>query len=161
MTADHLVLSAGTLGTTYLLLRNRAALPGPRPRLGDGFSGNGDLLTFAVRCTERGMDGARAPRLIDAARGPVITSAIRVADELDGTGRRGRGFYVEDAGYPEFVSWVLQAVDAPIGARRKALSVLAHLVRTRLLRRQCDGHQRGGVRRCSATATCRRASCRC
>lgn len=131
VTADHLVLSAGTLGSTYLLLRNRAALPGLSPRLGDGFSGNGDLLAFAARCTERGMDGARAPRLIDAARGPVITSAIRVADELDGSGRRGRGFYVEDAGYPEFVSWVLQAVDAP-NALAKGLSVLAHLVRTRL-----------------------------
>ena len=113
VTADELVLAAGTLGTTYLLLRNRAALPGLSPRLGEGFSGNGDLLTFASRCTESGMGGARAPRLIDASYGPVITSAVRVADELDGDGRSGRGFYIEDAGYPEFVSWMLQVVDTP------------------------------------------------
>ena len=32
LTCDHLILSAGTLGTTNLLLRNRAALPGPQRR---------------------------------------------------------------------------------------------------------------------------------
>ena len=131
VTADHLVLSAGTLGSTYLLLRNRAALPGLSPRLGEGFTGNGDLLTFAVRCTETGLDGHRAPRRIDPALGPVITSAVRVADELDGTGERGRGIYIEDAGYPEFVSWMLQLLDTPSALARSA-SVLGHLIRTRL-----------------------------
>jgi cholesterol oxidase len=113
VTADQLVLSAGTFGSTYLMLRNRAALPGLSPRVGDGFSGNGDLLTFAVRCTEDGLDGHRAPRRIDPALGPVITSAVRIPDELDGDGARGRGLYVEDAGYPEFVSWMLQVADLP------------------------------------------------
>jgi cholesterol oxidase len=131
VTADDLVLSAGTLGSTYLLLRNRAALPGLSPRLGEGFSGNGDLLTFAVRCTQTGIDGRRAPRRIDPAYGPVITSAVRIGDELDGTGERGRGMYVEDAGYPEFVSWMLQILDAP-RMLAQALPVITHLVRTRL-----------------------------
>ncbi len=70
VTADDLVLSAGTLGSTYLLLRNRAALPGLSSRLGEGFTGNGDLLTFAIRCAMTGMDGSRAPRRIDPAYGP-------------------------------------------------------------------------------------------
>ncbi|HEV3002185.1 MAG TPA: GMC family oxidoreductase [Solirubrobacteraceae bacterium] len=131
VTADHLVLAAGTLGSTYLLLRNRGALPGLSPRLGEGFTGNGDLLTFAVRCTQKGLDGRRAPRRIDPAYGPVITSAVRIGDELDGDGSQGRGLYVEDAGYPEFVSWMLQLVDAP-SAVAKALPVLARLVATRL-----------------------------
>ena len=131
VTADNLVLSAGTLGSTYLLLRNRAALPGLSPRLGEGFTGNGDLLTFAVRCAHTGMDGRSAPRRIDAAYGPVITSAARIGDEVDGTGERGRGMYVEDAGYPEFVSWMLQVLDTP-HMLAKALPVITHLVRTRL-----------------------------
>jgi cholesterol oxidase len=134
VTADHLVLAAGTLGSTYLLLRNRAALPGLSPRLGEGFTGNGDLLTFAVRCTEEGMDGRRAPRRIDPAYGPVITSAARVGDTLDGDGAEGRGFYVEDAGYPEFVSWMLQVLDTPQAIAR-ALPVLAS-VASKLLRGQ-------------------------
>ncbi len=131
VTADQLVLAAGTLGSTYLLLRNRAALPGLSPRLGEGFTGNGDLLTFASRCTETGIDGSRAPRRIDAAYGPVITSAVRVGDELDGTGERGRGMYIEDAGYPEFVSWMLQAADTP-RALARAAGMVAHLVRAQL-----------------------------
>jgi cholesterol oxidase len=122
---DHLVLSAGTLGTTYLLLRNRGALPGLSPRLGAGFTGNGDLLSFAVRCTQTGMDGRRVPRRIDPAFGPVITSTARVPDALDGSGA-GRGLYVQDAGYPEFVSWMLQVLDTP-QALAIALPVLAEL----------------------------------
>jgi len=124
VTADHLVLAAGTLGSTYLLLRNRAALPGVSARLGEGFTGNGDLLTFAVRCTEDGMDGKRAPRRIDPAYGPVITSAVRVGDTADGNGAQGRGLYMQDAGYPEFVSWMLQVLDTPQAIAR-ALPVLA------------------------------------
>ena len=47
LTCDHLVLSAGTLGTTNLLLRNRGAFPRLSRRLGTRFCGNGDLLTLA------------------------------------------------------------------------------------------------------------------
>ena len=111
LTCEHLILSAGTLGTTWLLLRNRAALPGLSDQLGRGFSGNGDLLTFAVRATEAGADGKRLPRVIEPGCGPVITSAIRVPDALDGG--EGRGFYLEDAGYPEFGSWMLELLEEP------------------------------------------------
>jgi len=44
--ARRVVLAAGTLGSTRLLLANRASLPRLSPRLGTGFSGNGDLLFF-------------------------------------------------------------------------------------------------------------------
>lgn len=53
VTADRLVLAAGTLGSTFLLLKNRAAFPGLSRALGTHFCGNGDLLTFALRCTDR------------------------------------------------------------------------------------------------------------
>src|SRR5207237_242851 len=82
------------------------------------------LLTFALRCREA----------IDSDFGPVITSAIRFADQADGTGANGRGFYVEDAGYPSFVSWLLQAADEPraLWLWRKTLF---HIVRKWLQRR--------------------------
>jgi cholesterol oxidase len=114
ITCDRLILSAGTLGTTYLLLKNRAAFPHLSPMLGQRFGGNGDLLTFARHCASDGPDGKRIPRVLDAAHAPVITSAIRVQDALDGG--EGRGFYLEDAGQPEFVSWMLQLLDAPRSA---------------------------------------------
>jgi cholesterol oxidase len=112
VTCDRLILSAGTLGTTYLLLKNRGAFPGLSPALGSRFGGNGDLLTFARQCKTE-IDGKKVPHVLDSAHAPVITSAIRVPDELDGGGRGERGFYLEDAGQPEFVSWMLQLVDTP------------------------------------------------
>jgi cholesterol oxidase len=108
LSTDRLILSAGTLGSTYLLLKNRATLPDISSRLGSLFSDNGDLLTFNLKCTDS-SSGVQLPRHIDAARGPVITSTVRVADELDGGD--GPGFYIQDAGYPEFVNWMLQIFD--------------------------------------------------
>jgi cholesterol oxidase len=114
ITCDRLILSAGTLGTTYLLLKNRAAFPGLSSALGTRFSGNGDLLTFARHSMTEGPDGVRVPHVLDASHAPVITSAIRVPDAVDGG--EGRGFYLEDAGQPEFVGWMLQLLDAPHSA---------------------------------------------
>jgi len=113
MTCDRLILSAGTMGTTYLMLKNRAAFPALSGALGTHFGGNGDLLTFARQCKIDGPDGARVPHVLDSAHAPVITSAIRMPDELDGAASGERGFYLEDAGQPEFVSWMLQLLDAP------------------------------------------------
>lgn len=112
VSASLLILSAGALGTPYLLLRNRSAFPALSHRLGTRFSGNGDLLTFALGARRSG-DGGWTPVLLDAARGPVITSTVAVGDELDGGLNRGRGFYVQDAGYPHFVNWMLQTVNVP------------------------------------------------
>jgi cholesterol oxidase len=108
----RLVLSCGTLGTTRLLLRNRAALPRISDELGSRFSGNGDLLTFAHRCTQE-SNGKQVPRPIDPAFGPVITTAIRYGDSLDGDGSDGRGFYIQDAGFPQFLVWLLQTAELP------------------------------------------------
>jgi cholesterol oxidase len=100
------------------MLRNSHALPGlSLSQLGAGFSGNGDLLTFALRCTQEAADGKRKPLEIDPARGPVITSAVRMPDARD-TGaevppERDRGFYLEDAGYPQAASWILEALEEP------------------------------------------------
>ncbi|MFF9646389.1 GMC family oxidoreductase [Kitasatospora aureofaciens] len=112
----RLVLAAGTFGSTYLLLRNRAGLRGISPALGNRFSGNGDLLGLVLNATD-GTAG-RGPRRLDSSTGPVITSAIRVGDELDGDGSSGRGFYVEDAGYPGFVDWLAEGVQVPGEVRR-------------------------------------------
>lgn len=102
LTADRLILSAGTFGSTYLLLKNRKSFPALSTTLGSRFCGNGDLLTFAIDCARGDMDSSY---------GPVITSAFRVADTLDGTGANGRGFYIEDAGVPSFMTWMVEATD--------------------------------------------------
>ena len=96
LSADRVVIAAGSLGSTYLLLRNQDALRDlSRAALGTRWCGNGDLLGFATRSAIR----------LEAARGPVITSALRYE------GRGGRGYYIEDGGYPLFVTYLIEAGD--------------------------------------------------
>ncbi len=102
VTAARVVLSAGSFGTTYLLLRNRDTLGNLSPALGKSWCGNGDLLGFLKR----------AGRTLDPACGPVITSATRY------DGEQGRGYYVEDGGYPNFANWLLETTDAKGVIRR-------------------------------------------
>ncbi|TYB61872.1 GMC family oxidoreductase [Nonomuraea sp. PA05] len=105
ITCDLLILGAGTYGTVYLLLRNQGRLPGLNlERLGRRYSGNGDLLTFLL---PRPAGGER----MEASRGPVITSSMFVPDRLDRPDVQGRGFYVQDGGYPGFVDWLAESAD--------------------------------------------------
>jgi cholesterol oxidase len=96
ITAEKLVLAAGSLATTHLLLRNRSSFPDISPQLGSRFSGNGDLLAFLSGTTE----------MVDPSNGTVITSALKVPDRLNGG--TGRGFFIQDGGFPEFFNWFVQ-----------------------------------------------------
>jgi cholesterol oxidase len=111
LTCDHLILSAGTLGTTNLLLKNRSAFPGLSRKLGSRFCGNGDLLTLILNTTKV-TDGVREPRIVDPGYGPVITSTARMPDASD-PGGSGRGFYLQDAGFPQHLAWILHVISAP------------------------------------------------
>lgn len=122
---DRVVLAAGTLGTTGLLLRNRSAFPDLGPALGTRFCGNGDLLAIVLDAHRLG--GRKPPhRTIDASLGPVITSYVRVPDAADGGD--GPGYYVEDAGYPIAVDWMAEAVTAPSRYLRILRIVAARIV---------------------------------
>ncbi|HEY6793936.1 MAG TPA: GMC family oxidoreductase [Kineosporiaceae bacterium] len=132
ITCDRLILAAGTFGTTYLLLRNRSALPGLSRTLGHRFSGNGDLLGFVLDA--RTSDG-NATRF-GSTGAPVITSTVRVPDTLDGGS--GRGYYVQDAGYPGFVDWLLEGTNLPGSVRRIADTILDWTVAQLLNRRRSE-----------------------
>jgi len=96
--AKEVVIAAGTLGSTFLALRNRRALGIVSPALGTRFCGNGDMLGFVM--------GAQRP--LEASRGPVITSYIRSPDAVDTGNPADRGSYLEDAGYPAFLEWLAE-----------------------------------------------------
>jgi cholesterol oxidase len=101
-----------------LLLKNREAFGGVSSLLGTRFSGNGDLLSFALRCSET-VNGTKRGRRLDPSRGPVITSAIRFPDGLDDPALGdARGMYLEDAGYPAFMSWIAESANTVSFARR-------------------------------------------
>jgi cholesterol oxidase len=135
VSSRHLVLAAGTLGSTTLLLRSRPVLKDLSPTLGRGFSGNGDLLTAALSARTRARDhDGRVPVPIDASVGPVITSTLRSPDERDGADAGQRGFYLQDAGYPATLSWMLQVASLPSALGRVAVFAL-HRLRARVTRR--------------------------
>ncbi|MGA6827858.1 GMC oxidoreductase [Nitrospira sp. NS4] len=97
-TAERVILSAGSLGSTELLLRCRdqhKTLPGITRFLGHNWSSNGDFLTPATYSNRR----------ISPTQGPTITCAI---DFLDGSVDRQQ-FFVEDGGFPDVLGNYLEA----------------------------------------------------
>ena len=90
------ILAAGSLGSTELMLRCRdqfRTLPAVSGRLGVGWSSNGDFLTPSIH----------AGRDVSPMRGPTITSAI---DFLDGS-QDHQHFLIEDGGFPDLLrNWV-------------------------------------------------------
>ncbi len=114
ITCDRLVLAAGTFGSTYLLLKNAAELKNlSRANAGTRFSGNGDLLSFALLSTRR-VDERVEPWRVDPTRGPTITHAMRRDDAVDtGNATDGRGFYLEDAGFPAEIAWLIEGLNTP------------------------------------------------
>ena len=90
--AKNVIVAAGSLGSTELLLRNRdeyQTLPNLSARVGHGWTSNGDFLTPAYYHGLQPMPH----------KGPTITSAI---DFLDGA-FQGQKFWVEDGGYPNLL----------------------------------------------------------
>lgn len=120
ITADQLILAAGTLGTTYLMLKSQPAFPRLSRQLGTRFCGNGDYVTFARRCVDRSNERPR-PRNMSPSYGPVITSSVRVGGAEDGL--TGRGFYIQDAGIPEFATWMVQMIDMRSALYRLLMTV--------------------------------------
>ncbi|MBV8137649.1 MAG: GMC family oxidoreductase [Deltaproteobacteria bacterium] len=98
------VVSAGALGSTELLMRSRFTLPRISSRLGERFSGNGDMLIPAT---------VDMPIEIDAARGPSITAGVDCSTA-------NNRIYIEDLGIPDPFFWYLQAA-MPVPARLRAL----------------------------------------
>ena len=101
VTTQRVIVSAGTLGSTELLMRNRdvhKTLPRISRRLGQQFSGNGDFLAFAV-------DGKKE---VNSTYGPVITQYTdhHLYKDLD----RKQAFLLQDASYPTQVGWATAAL---------------------------------------------------
>ena len=88
--ARHVVLSAGTFGSTEILLRSRNEYPQLTlsDQLGKHLSTNGDALAFGYQLKERvngiGVGSGNAANGVDGV-GPTITAMVRIDDETDVT----------------------------------------------------------------------------
>lgn len=104
--AREVVLAAGSLGSTEILLRSRerfGTLPNLSRYLGHHWSSNGDFLTPA-RYEHRKL----MPSL-----GPTITCAIDYLDGSDG----GARYFVEDGGFPDLLGNLVKARRQARGGR--------------------------------------------
>jgi len=117
--ADVVVLAAGTLGSTEILLRSKQRGLASSDRIGQGFSGNGDVLGFAYN-TRREIDPIGWGQHRRAAVGPCITGIIDTRE----VGSLEEGFVIEEGSVPGaiggFLSPMLAAAAKPFdgnGAR--------------------------------------------
>ena len=114
--ADIVVLAAGALGSTEILLRSRAAGLGLSAQVGRRFTGNGDVLAFGYN-TEKEIDGIGFGHHAPAHRtpvGPCITGVI----DLSGQPVLDNGMVIEEGSMPGALAPILPA--AMIGAAKLA-----------------------------------------
>lgn len=109
VTAEIVIVAAGTVGSNEILLRSKArgTLPGLSPALGLGFSTNGDYIAFLEPTKDR----------VSLIRGPVTTSFGHFHTDASGTSPTGPGdaaagdptkFHtIEDQGIPPSLASVL------------------------------------------------------
>lgn len=98
ITTDCIVLSAGSIGTTEILLRSKNHGLSLSKQLGKSFSGNADLLGFGYNGDERinavGHNQRNATDLDPV--GPVVTSAIDARDKT----KLQDQYLIEDSAMP-------------------------------------------------------------
>ncbi|PQK08008.1 hypothetical protein BB8028_0001g00890 [Beauveria bassiana] len=100
-------LGAGSLGTTEILLRSKAMGLAMSDLVGQGMSGNGDMLAFGCN-TSRGVHDCRDQKQTFTDRqGPTITSII---DMRDKTGNPLDGYVIQDGGVPTVLSAFVNTV---------------------------------------------------
>ena len=100
VTADIVIVAAGCLGTSEIMLRSKqkGTLPNLSDKLGYGFSTNGDYIAFLERTKER----------VSLVRGPVTTSFAHFNTSDPNTGGNSAMFHtLEDQGIPPALASVL------------------------------------------------------
>jgi cholesterol oxidase len=112
------VVSAGTLGSTEILLRSRdlhRSLPRLSPALGTKFSGNGDFLLAGT---------FEASREVDPGSGPSITAGVDFSTAKN-------KILVQDLGFPDPFLWYLEsALPVPNRLKNLGLFLEKYLLRT-------------------------------
>ncbi len=106
--AQIVILAAGTLGSTEILLRSRAAGLQTSNRLGHAFSGNADVLAFGYN-TEHSINGVGSGASDPRERppvGPTITAAI---DGRTPERAVSEQFVIEEASLPGAIELIYPA----------------------------------------------------
>jgi cholesterol oxidase len=98
VTADIVVLAAGTLGSTEILLRSKESGLSLSDKLGHGFTGNGDVLAFGYN-NDQEINGVGFGQQSPQGRepvGPTITGIIDAREKTD----LDSGMVIEEGAVP-------------------------------------------------------------
>ncbi len=111
--AKIVVLGAGTLGSTEILLRSKAAGLAVSPRVGHGFSGNGDVIAFGYNndIAINGVGVGHPPSVETPPVGPVIAGLI----DLRNRKPLPQGMVVQEGAIPSVLAPILPAIMKSVG----------------------------------------------
>jgi cholesterol oxidase len=119
--ADILIIAAGALGSTELLLRSRDKGLALSDRLGHGFSANGDIIAFGYGGERRvHAVGIGHPPKMDEPVGASVSGQIRIVDDEDLT----RSLTVQEGVLPSALGPLLPLFFVPGGRLLGAASAL-------------------------------------
>ena len=122
VTADVVVLGAGTLGSTEILLRSRERGLALSDRLGHGFSANGDIIAFGyganIPVNAIGIGHPAKVEGVDV--GATVSGQIEIVDEVD----LERSLTIQEGVLPSALAPLLPALFLPNGRILGALQSL-------------------------------------
>ena len=103
--AKTVVLAAGTLGSTEILLRSREEGLPVSDRLGERFSANGDIIAFALGGKGRvnGIGVGYPPKFVGDAIGACVTGEIELHDD----GRLDHSMFIQEGVLPSALAPLL------------------------------------------------------
>jgi cholesterol oxidase len=122
VTADIVVLAAGTLGSTEILLRSQAAGLALSDRLGQRFSANGDIIAFGYGGKRRinAIGVGHPPRIEGLDVGASVSGQIEIADAAE----LGNSLTIQEGVLPSALAPLLPVLFIPNGRLLGALQSL-------------------------------------
>ena len=122
VTAHTVILAAGTLGSSEVLLRSAACGLALSDRLGERFSGNGDIIAFGYGATDRvnAIGIGHPPRF----EGDTVGACVSGQIEIVGRDRLEDGLTIQEGVMPSALAPMLPMLFVPGGRLLGALESL-------------------------------------
>jgi cholesterol oxidase len=120
--ADMVVLAAGTLGSTEILLRSRERGLALSDRLGTRFSANGDIIAFGygAKIPVNAIGVGHPPKVADIEVGACVSGQIEIVDETDVS----KSLTIQEGVLPSALAPILPVLFIPNGRLLGALKSL-------------------------------------
>jgi cholesterol oxidase len=122
ISAPLVVLAAGTLGSTEILLRSRERGLALSDRLGHGFSANGDIIAFGWggKLPVAAIGVGHPPKVADTVVGATVSGQIEIVDARD----LANSLTIQEGALPSAMAPILPVLFLPNGRLLGALQSL-------------------------------------